>query len=158
MLPGFVANSTLPQWLIALFSGGTFAAVLGFLIRWRGQTLSSEEQIRKHFADEGRALREKLNRQDEHLIAVEKHLREMVHASDRRADESDRRHEECEAARQELRQELAAMHDEIAGLKRQIAHYSANQLVILQDRHPSDAAPEAAASAERVQKITNGDE
>jgi hypothetical protein len=47
------------------------------------------------------------------------------------------------------------MHNELTGLKRQISAYSADKLQILEERGcPSDRAPEAVKSAERVKRIT----
>lgn len=160
-LSHFVAGSTLAQWLIALFSGGTFAAVLTFVIKWRGQTIDKDETLREHYAKLDTEIRDHYAKQVAELRAeraadsaeyakVEKHLRDMC------AD-SDRRHEECEANRRAMRKEMDGMHDEIRGLKRQIPEASANKLLVMEGSpgpKPSDTAPDAAASAVRVKRIT----
>jgi hypothetical protein len=71
-----------------------------------------------------------------------------------RVDASDRLHEECVREREELRRELREVHDELAGIKRQIARYSADALMILDDRTeiPRKVAPDATASAPRVKE------
>jgi chromosome segregation ATPase len=118
--------------------------------------ISSSEagDLRDHYAEELKALREKLNSQEQHFTSMEKHWREMLEASDHR-------HEECEKARQAMRRELSDMHDEIAGLKRQISITSANKLIELEGNgapRPSEVAPHATASAARVKDIAkNGD-
>lgn len=173
-VPPFIANSTLPQWLIAVFSGGTFAAVLGFIIKWRGQTLNSDDQIRrlmaeeldrvrKSYSEEAERLREsynaevkrltdKLDKKDEAFERVEKHWRDML-------DSSDRRHEECEEARRELRDELEEMHVEIRGLKVQIVEASAGKVVLLEGNgghpKPSEVAPHSLAAAKRLKAASD---
>lgn len=63
----------------------------------------------------------------------------------------------CEEREQELRKRVSELEDELAGIKRQIARYSSEQLLILDDeRPPSDRAPDAVASAGRVKRITEG--
>jgi hypothetical protein len=62
---------------------------------------------------------------------------------------------ECEADKRAMRKELNEVHDELTGLKRQMADYSADKLAILEQRGcPSEVAPHAVASIERVKKIT----
>jgi biopolymer transport protein ExbB/TolQ len=141
-LPPFLGS--VPAWITAGGVATLVWVVINGGLGWRKLRNADESDIRDHYADEVKALREKLNRQEQHFMALETHWREMV-------DASDRRHEECEAARQTLRVELSAMHDEIAGLKRQIAASSADTVIRLGD------APLAQESAERVKKITDND-
>jgi hypothetical protein len=74
----------------------------------------------------------------------------------RYADEVERvirRQLECETRERALRDRVMTLEDEITGLKRQIAERSADRLMVLDGRTPSESAPHAAASAERVKKI-----
>lgn len=111
--------------------------------------ISSSEagDLRDLYAKELAAVRAERAQDREEALNVEKHLRDMV-------NQSDKRHEECEAARQLMRKEMDEMHDEIAGLKRQIPAASADKLLVMDGRSPSEIAPHAAASAERVKRIT----
>lgn len=56
----------------------------------------------------------------------------------------------CEGREEKLRGRVRHLEDEVAGLHRQIARYSSDSLLILEDK---DRAPEATASAERVKDI-----
>lgn len=115
---------------------------------WRREVnlrkLSNENtaDIRDHYAGEVKALRDRLEANLKTFRDLETHWRDML-------DASDRRHKECEDARHELRKELTDMHSELAGLKRQIARYSSDKAILLED----DKAPMAQASAERVKNI-----
>lgn len=121
---------TISQALSAVFSGGIFAAILTFLVRWRRLSIDAEQMLRTHFGEE---------------------LERLSNA----AIESDRRHEECEDAKRGLRAELDEMHEEMRGLKRQISQYSADKLIILEERGcPSDKAPHSVESARRVRGMT----
>lgn len=132
-------------------SGGIIALVG---LWWRRDValrkISSTEagDLRDLYAKELAALRKERTQDREDALTVEKHLREMV-------DMSDKRHAECEVSRQEMRQEMDKMHAEIAGLKRQVPAVSADKLLVLEG--VSEVAPHAAASAERVKKITETD-
>lgn len=132
------------------------AGGLGIILKYRLGTkkldLDSEEAIRDHYAKEVARLTEKLESETQGFRAT---MRDMEEHYRRMLSDSDRRHEECQRDREALRQEVSNMHDEIRGLKRQIARYSADALVILEDRGcPSDAAPHAASSAARVKRKT----
>lgn len=146
-LPPFLTNSTLPQWLSAIFTGGIFLGVLRFILGWRSQSLNSEEAIRDHYANEVAALRKERAADHAQFISVEKHLRTMLH-------ESEQRHEECQLDRDELRRQVVQLQGELDGIKRQISQYSADKLLILEDRTglPSKRAPDATASASRVKR------
>lgn len=125
-----VSLGTFFQLLTAIFSGGILGVLATFYVRNRKLTLDAAAVLRVHYADE---------------------LERLA----RRADESDQRHEECELSKRDLRKELDALHDELRGMKRQIAEYSADKLLLLEDRGcPSDVAPHAVASARRVKDIT----
>lgn len=135
-LPGFIAESTLPQWITAFFGGGTFVALLRLLLAWRKQSLESEEQIRDHYSTEVAALRDQLQK-------IETHYRRMI------AD-SDDRHEKCQEDRDLLRERVKHLEDEVSGLRRQIVASSADRVISLS----GSEAPEARASAYRVKNHT----
>lgn len=139
---------TVPQWL----TGGGVFALVG--LWWRRdialRKISSSEagDLRDHYAEELGSVRLERVSDREEALKVERHLREMIQLSDRR-------HEECENARVEDRKERARMQEDIDGLKRQVPEASANMLLVLEGNgKPSEVAPHAAASAERVKKIT----
>jgi biopolymer transport protein ExbB/TolQ len=152
VLPSLSGAGTLAQWLIALFSGATFAAVLKFTLGWRGQSLDTDEKIRDHYSKEVLRLTARLDDLNkvfrDEMQSMEEHYRKML-------DASDHRHEECQKDRDSMRQEMIEMHEEIAGLKRQIAQYSSNRLLVLENgSRPSSVAPDATKSASRVQRVT----
>lgn len=141
---------TIPQQVTAVSASGLFVSMLGILAKLmlgKGQLINaSEADIRDHYAEELAALRKERADDKAEFARVERHLRDM-------ASESDRRHSECESARAEDRRERSRMQDEIDGLKRQVPELSADKLMRLEGK-PSEIAPHAAASAERVKKIT----
>lgn len=143
---------TIPQWLTALFSAGVLGALLKFGLKWRGQTLDSDEKIRDHYAKEVARLTSKLDEQTrgfrEDIRSLEDHYRKQL------AD-SDQRHEECQKDRDELRLELRNMHEEIAGLKAQIRRYSTDRLLVLEDDRLIQQAPKSLASAKRIRRGIN---
>lgn len=127
-----------------LLGGGALGIVLRYINRRAEIHNQDEANIRDHYAGELKALREKLDSQEEHFRAMEKHWREMLEASDRR-------HQECEEARQALRREIDKMHAELTGLKRQISEYSADKMIELVERScPAQDAPHSVAAAKRV--------
>jgi predicted RNase H-like nuclease (RuvC/YqgF family) len=157
--PDFIG--TLPGWITAASTTtGVAAIIIAFFRRGvslKGLQNAAEADIRDHYADEVKALREKLDRQEAHFRTLEKHLREMIDASDKRAEESDRRHGECEQARRELRGEIDEMHKELTGLHRQITEQSADKLLILEQRgKPSEVAPHSTAAAKRLKENGGG--
>jgi predicted RNase H-like nuclease (RuvC/YqgF family) len=125
------------QFLAAMFSGGTFAAVLAFYVRNRQISVNAEATLRTHFGAELTRLAGEVER------GLERQLK-------------------CEAREESLRKRVRDLEAsdiekqrEIEGLKRQIAQYSANKLLELEGNgRPSQKAPDAAASAPRVQEIT----
>lgn len=140
--PGFV-NVALN--IGGLLLGGT---ALGVVLRYKlGQqklAADSEADIRDHYADEVKALREKLNLQEQYFRGLETHLRGLI-------DESDRRHSECEAARVEDRRERSRMQDEIDGMKAQIRAASTDRVLRMEKDPPE--APHSRAAAHRVKGI-----
>lgn len=132
-----------------LTSGGIFTLVG---LWWRRdialRKISSSEagDLRDHYAEELAAVRKERMTDREEFLRIEKYMREMI-------DASDAKHRECEDARQKMRVEMDTMHEEIAGLRRQVPIASADTLLVLEGSKPSEAAPHAAASAERVKKI-----
>jgi len=142
-LPVFLAGSTPAQIITAIFSGGTFAAVLGFVIKWRGQSLSSEEQIRDHYAGEVARLANRLDDKDEAYRKLEGHLREML-------AESDRMHAECLRDRDALNRRVKELEVNVRGLEDNLRQASASKVVALDPPQ----APEATKAAKRT--LENG--
>lgn len=134
-VPGFIASSTLAQWLIALFTGGTFAAAFRFVLRWRGQSIDRAERLID-------ALGKRLDAKDEAILQLEKHWRDM-------SDQADRRYEECVKERDSDRAEIEVLRNEIRGLVRIIAQASSDKVLKL----GATMSSEALAAAERVTKI-----
>jgi uncharacterized coiled-coil DUF342 family protein len=145
---------TLPNWITA--SGMVTIVGLVFKYRLGLGSLKVEERkiesaddadIRDHYAAEVKRLREALQ-------IMEKHYREML------AD-SDRRHEECQKERDEMHAEIRCLYEDVDGLKRQIAHYSADQLITLQSSGkpiPSHAVEAARRVIEQHDKDNGGSE
>jgi hypothetical protein len=121
-----------------VFQGGTLAILLAALIAyWR-----REVSIRGHDNADKADVRDTLLETLDHLTA------RMKSAEDRQR--------ECEERETVLRRRVSKCEDEVTGLKRQIIRYSAETVQFLEGQCPSDLAPEAVASAERVTKITEG--
>jgi dsDNA-specific endonuclease/ATPase MutS2 len=137
-LPAFVTNSSLAGTLAALFSGATLIGVLTFITRWRGQSIGSEEKLREDMGRELGALRKQ-------LLELERHYRDMLR-------ESDRRHEECQTDRTRLQERVRHLENEVNGLHRQIARYSSERVLELDNDCPS---AKVVAAARRV-KDNNG--
>lgn len=162
ILGGVPQWGTVPQWIAAVSATGILAALLKFGTNWRGQSLTSEEAIRDHYAKEVARLTKKLDDQTREfrsdMNGMEEHYRKMLAGSDKQ-------HEECQKDRvlmrednEKLRLEMAEMHDEIRGLKRQIVRYSSEAVLVLENGSPPSAtAPEAVKSAPRAKKATEQD-
>lgn len=108
---------------------------------------ADEADIRDHYADEVRQLRERLDGQSErHRIATEteteRHKEEMAAA--------DRRHEECVNAREELREKVWALKDQVMGLVRLLITNSARGTLALSEDEVSGHVREAAERVERL--------
>lgn len=136
------AGANLAQWVIAIFSGGTFLGVLRFLTNWRSLTHSAEKVLRDHYASELARLTKRIEEKDEHILRIESHLRDMVKTADER-------YEECQRERSEDRAQIGRLQEEIAGLRRQVPQISADALLIMGD-DASGKAPEASKAARRV--------
>jgi chromosome segregation ATPase len=133
---------TLPQWL----SAGAFVTFVGILLRFEIQKrrvkLDDQTDIRTHYSQEVAALRAR-------IVEVEAHYRRML-------EDVDAAHEECKRDRDELRNQVKGLKDELEGIKRQIARYSTDQLLILEDRCSMlGNAPEASKSAHRSKKASH---
>jgi hypothetical protein len=142
MLEAFgIPFGTVAQLLIVIFSGGTFAAVLTYVVRNRAITVGAEETLRTHFGAELKRLAEEAERAAQRQLKCED------------------REEQLRKRVRDLEKSNAAQGEEIKGLKRQIARYSSDRLMILEDRLcPTDKAPEAVKSARRVKAITERDD
>lgn len=141
---------TLPGWIT---SGGVVALLVTLVkrgVQMRGLENADVADIRTHWATELKALRDRQDSADRRDAEREKSYAAALKLAEERWQESSARHAECEEQRSKL-------FDELAGLKRQIAQYSANRLLILEDGPPGASAPDAMASAKRVKDIGNGD-
>lgn len=114
--------------ILRLLSAGGIVTLVG--LWWRRDValrkISSSEagDIRDHYAAEVKRYSEEMDR----VVA-----RQLA----------------CEQREQALRERVMTLEEDIRGLHRQIARYSSDQLVVLEEGN----APAAAASAERVRKI-----
>jgi septal ring factor EnvC (AmiA/AmiB activator) len=121
---------TVPQWI----SAAALVSLLGVIFKYRlgvKQLINVDTaDIRDHYAEE-------LKRKTDEIERVE----QRQHA--------------CEAREQALRERVRELEDELAGIKRAIAQYSADRMIVLEDRPrpPSETTPDAAASAPRVKRI-----
>lgn len=130
---------TIPQWL----TGGAIVTFMGLVfkrdVQVRGLKNADAADIRDHYADELRILRERLDAADRRYLEQQK-------LADDRWHEARKNHEECERDRQLLR-------DELAGLRRQIIRYSAGAVTVLEAANcPSENVTDA---ARRVRDITD---
>lgn len=130
---------TIPQWITAAGVSGVIMAYWRRGIQLRGLQNAERGDVRDHLAQEVERLTKRVDEQDKRYNDYQKE-------ADRRWREAIENHEQCVAERNQLRAE-------IEGLKRQIARYSADQLMILEDRNcPSPAVSDA---ARRVRKHTD---
>jgi hypothetical protein len=151
------APSTLAGWFTAIGSMGSLATLMTLLLRWdlgRGK-LSIERQkqhdtdeadIRDHYADEVRQLRDRLDAQSGRF---KKDLQELEDRYKRLLHDSERRHDQCQEDRDQLKERVENMSDEIRGLVRLIAQNSANAVIRMGDDVPDDIKN----AAERVELI-----
>lgn len=134
-------------------SPAALLAILGVVVRWQlglrklkiqadqvevsAQEVSNKDEadIRDHYADEVRQLRERMDRQSE------RH-REIL-------QESDRKHEECQKDRERLREDSSSLKDIVRGLIRIITQASASQAIFL----GPEASAEIRAAAKRVESL-----
>lgn len=146
-LPAFAG--TLPGWIT---SGGVIGILALFLrynlgirklrieagrVEVEANEVSDRDEadIRDHYADEVRQLRERLDRQSE------RH-REILAASDLK-------HEDCQRDREQLREDSRSLKDIVRGLIRIITQASASKAILL-DSH---ASAEVLAAARRVELL-----
>lgn len=159
---------TIPGWITA----GGVVTILGIVLKHhlglrrlkieadqvevtgRGIRNADEADIRDHYAEEVRQLRERLDRQAERhrltITDVEDRARQIVSDIEERSrkaiEESDRRHEECEQARREMRREVDDLREEIRGLRAILAQRSESVIRLFPNVSPEieDAAARAA--------------
>ena len=142
------------NFLGVILGGGALGVVLAFINKRQQLRNEDEADIRDHYATEVMALREA-------NIKLEEHFRKMIadieerHENDRSLWE--RRWRQSEEDHEQCRKERSAFREEIDGLKQQLKMYSADHVIVLErendTRPPSERAPAAAKSAERVKKI-----
>jgi chromosome segregation ATPase len=128
-----------------LFGGGILGVILAHKRGMIGLSNADKADIRDHYDKE-------LTRLAEALAASEiRHISAEGHLAARLAD-AESRQRACEEREQELRKRVADLEDEVTGLKRQVARYSAEQVVLLEkDEHPSE---DVLSAAERVIRHT----
>lgn len=68
-----VGLGTFFQLLTTVFSGGIFAAILTFFVKWRGMSLTAEATLRTHFGDELKRLAQNVHdcEEDKRLMRAE---------------------------------------------------------------------------------------
>lgn len=128
-----------------LLGGGALAAVLS---HWRGLRALDDAKlvdIRKHYADEIKSLRDRDEKRDQAMRDLEKHWREMIKLADAR-------HQECVDEREELRDQMNALKVELEGVKAQLRAQATDRVLLLEERcvKPSEEAPHSLAAAQRM--------
>jgi phage shock protein A len=124
--------------IAVLFGGGILGVILAHKRGMIGLSNADKADIRDHYDSE-------LTRLAEQLAAAEaRHESTEDRLSARLATAEDRQRA-CENRERELRKRVADLEDEVTGLKRQVARYSAEQVVLLEkDEHPSGEVVDAA--------------
>jgi len=155
---------TLPGWIT---SAGVLS-ILGIIVRWHlgqrklqieaqqvevnalGVRNTDEADIRDHYAEEVKQLREQLNGQGERhrnqILAIEQRHREQM-------DAAERRHDDCVKIREELRDQVSALKDLVAGLRRVIVQASASQAISIAGTKPGEVPEDILAAALRVEEV-----
>jgi flagellar motility protein MotE (MotC chaperone) len=154
------------QWITPV----SLMTILGFVVRWQlglrklrieakqvdvnaeQVTQTAEADIRDHYADEVRQLREQLNGQGERhrqsIASIEARYQEAL-------TNSERKHEECARDRDHLRDKVQALKDLVAGLRRIITQTSASQAIRLSSDPASEIEipDDIREAAERVDRL-----
>lgn len=147
-------TGTVAGWVTA---GGvtTIAAILAYVYIWRGRIAvdakrvanENEADIRDHYADEVRQLRQQLERQSTRHGRV---LRVAEGRARQAALDAEARHEQCVRDRDELRDKVWALKDQVSGLVRLLLQNSAAGTLILSADQVSNAVREAAERVDRL--------
>lgn len=152
---------TIPSWIAAIFSAGSFGVVASGVNTWRkNSTLAKkvadegDAGIRDHYSEELKALRQQILESGrlhaERAAEAERRYREGLRAADERHDAAmsaaDERERACQGEVRELRREILKLSDEVIGLRRQLGQVGTSA-VILATHAPSELVQEAAARA-----------
>jgi hypothetical protein len=137
--------------LLGIVLGGGALGVI--LTHWRGvKGLDQADvaDIRGHYAKELEAMRERDDKRDEAMRALERHWREMVNLADQR-------YAECQREREELRDELAIVKRELGGLQAQLRAASTDRVLLMEENcgKPGEIAPHSLAAAKRLKEGGN---
>jgi hypothetical protein len=137
--------------LLGIVLGGGALGVI--LTHWRGvKGLDQADvaDIRSHYAAELGAMRDRDEKRDEAMRALEKHWREMIKLADER-------YSECQREREELRDELAAVKRELEGVKAQIRSQATDRVLLMEENcgKPGEIAPHSLAAAKRLKEGGN---
>lgn len=138
---------------------GFLLGIFGLLLRQQVQNrrigvdekrvrLDDDKDIRDHYADEVRQLRDQVVKQGERHRAV---LREVDKDYKASLTAAESRHDECVQQRDELRDQVRALKDLVDGLQRVILQNSASGVIALGDA----VHPDVRAAAERVEELFN---
>lgn len=132
--------------LLGILLGGGALGVI--LTHWRGiRTLddAKEAGIRGHWADEVRALRERLDSADKRYVDLLERFDQHREEADRRYKQATAYHDQCVAERNELRNELE-------GVKRQLAAQATDRVLLMEENcgKPGVEAPHSLAAARRL--------
>lgn len=151
-LPGWITASGVTGilWIVAHWQLGVRkVAVEAQQVRVNAAQVEhvDEADIRDHYADEVRQLRERLDAQAERHVRRESDIEERYRKLLREADE---RHEACQDANKDLREEVERVKEELGGLRRQILRYSADGVILLEHDPTGAPSQEVVAAAERV--------
>jgi predicted nucleic acid-binding Zn-ribbon protein len=137
--------------LLGIVLGGGALGVI--LTHWRGvKGLDQADvaDIRSHYAAELGAMRDRDEKRDEAMRALEKHWREMVNLADSR-------YSECQREREELRDELAEVKRELNGVKAQLRAQATDRVLLMEENcgKPGEIAPHSLAAAKRLKEGGN---
>lgn len=160
-----------PTWIGSPLQAGSLAVLVticGIVVRWQlglkkisveaaqvevtAQKVHDEDEadIRDHYANEVRQLRQRLDDQSRrHRVAMS--LKERQHRIERKADED--RHRECMKDNDELRDKVHALKDLAAGLQRIITQASASKAILIAGTAPGEIPEEIREAAERVERL-----
>jgi uncharacterized protein (DUF3084 family) len=134
-----------------ILGGGALGVILTHWRGVKGLDQADVADIRGHYAKELEAMRERDEKRDEAMRALEKHWREMVNLADSR-------YSECQREREELRDELAEVKRELNGVKAQLRAQATDRVLLMEENcgKPGEIAPHSLAAAKRLKDNGNG--
>jgi predicted nucleic acid-binding Zn-ribbon protein len=145
-----------------VLGGGALGVILTHWRGVKGLDQADVADIRSHYAAELGAMRDRDEKRDEAMRALEKHWREMVNLADSRYSECQREREELRdelaEVKREHRDELAAVKHELSGLQAQLRAASTDRVLLMEENcpKPSETAPHSLAAAKRLKENGNG--